>query len=65
MRDKLYNIYREINSRSNSFAKGVQNRLTVSLENYQEELNDTISYLLRKSNLSVFRGIIRTFKEDE
>lgn len=65
MKDKLYNIYREINSRSNSFAKGVQNRLTVSLENYQEELNDTISYLLRKSNLSVFRGIIRTFKEDE
>ena len=56
----LYNILNELNSMkdsSNTMYSCVENRLNVSLEQYQKHVENTCKYLLSRSNYKVIKAI--------
>ena len=62
---KLYNIYEGFKkpqiSREELLWNRVQQKLEMSLNNYNEELEKTMTYLLTKNPVTILKGYLKTF----
>lgn len=70
-KDKLYDIMSELNLITEKrysgsiIEKKISERLDRSLEQYYENLEGTIKYLLSKNNITVLKGIMQTLGKEE
>jgi F0F1-type ATP synthase delta subunit len=70
-KEKLYNILKEFkrltktHNKTQLLKKRVSKKLQNSLEQYNENLEETIKYLTSRNSVTVLKGIVQKFRKDE
>lgn len=69
-KEKLYSIMKEFNTLTKHYnktkvlQKRVNKKLQHSVEQYNENLENTIKYLVAKNSVTVLKGIVKRFGRD-
>jgi hypothetical protein len=69
-KEKLYNILKQFKHLTKNYNKSmvmkkrVSSKLQHSLEQYKENLEETIKYLTSRNSVTVLKGIVQKFGKD-